>query len=265
MPTQARDRALNSTVRREIDTDVLVRRWRDDDDWQARDALLDRYLPLARKLARRYLNTHEPLEDLVQVASVGLLGAIDRFDPERGVNFTSFAIPTILGELKRHFRNTAWAVHVPRGLQEMALRVDQAVREISATSGRHPSVPQVAEYLEVDAEDVIAGLDAVGAHYATSLDGPIGGAEGEEPTLLIDTIGEVDGGYGLMELTASVSTAVRRLPYLERSALALRLERDMKQTDIARELGCSQMQVSRLLCRAAAHLRAMTDPELGER
>lgn len=263
MPTQARDGAFISTVRREVDTNVLVARWRAGDR-NARDALLDRFLPLARKLARRYLNTHEPFEDLVQVASVGLLGAIDRFDPERGVSFPSFAIPTILGELKRHFRNTAWAVHVPRGAQEMALRIDRAVREIGATHGRHPDVQELAEYLEVGAEDVIAGLDVAGAHYADSLDAPIPGADVDEPTALIDTIGEVDRGYGLMELTASLTAEIGRLPYLERRALTLRLEQDMKQTDIARELDCSQMQVSRLLRRAAARLRAMTDPEVGQ-
>ena len=116
---------------RDADTNALVSRWRDDMDEQARDELFNRFLPLARRLASRYTNPHEPMEDLTQVASMGLLGAIDRFDPDRGVRFPAFAIPTILGELKRYFRNTGWSAHVPRGAQEMALRVDRAVREIT--------------------------------------------------------------------------------------------------------------------------------------
>jgi RNA polymerase sigma-B factor len=248
-----------------LETNVLVARWRDDSDEQARDELFARFLPLARKLAARYSNPHEPLEDLVQVASLGLLGAIDRFDPSRGVRFPAFAIPTILGELKRYFRNTGWSAHVPRGAQEMALRVDRAARQITAQTGRHPRIEELAEYLEVTAEDVLAGLDAGTAHYSVSLDAPVNGAEDEEPDTLGDSLGHDDDRYGLVEATMSLGVAMTRLPYLERQALSLRLARDMKQTDIARELGCSQMQVSRLLRRAAAKLREMTDPDCGER
>ncbi len=244
------------------ETNVLAQRWREDGDHAAREELLTRFLPLARKLAGRYANPHEPLEDLVQVATMGLLGAIDRFDPHRGVRFSAFAVPTILGELKRYFRNTAWSAHVPRGAQEMALRVERAARQITAQSGRHPRVEELAEYLEVTAEDVLVGLDAGNAHYSVSLDAPVPGNDGEEPEALGDSIGRDDDSYGLVEASASLSVAVARLPYLERRALALRLDRDMKQTEIARELGCSQMQVSRLLRRAANRLRAMTDPEL---
>jgi RNA polymerase sigma-B factor len=248
---------------REHPTDELIPRWHRDADRRARDELFERFLPLARRLARRYVSSHEPFEDLVQVASVGLLAAIDRFDPERGIAFQSFAIPTILGELKRHFRNTGWAVHVPRSAQELALRIDQAVREIETKLGRHPSVQEVAEYLEVSAEDVLAGLDAAGAHYAMSLDAPVTTADPEEGATVIDTIGRADEGYGLSEMKLSLAVAVGRLPYLEREALSRRLEGERTQTDVGRELGCSQMQVSRLLRRAASHLREMTDPDLG--
>jgi len=247
------------------DTNVLVERWHEDDDERARDELFSRFLPLARKLASRYANPNEPIEDLVQVASLGLLGAIDRFEPSRGVRFPAFAIPTILGELKRYFRNTGWSAHVPRGAQEMALRVDRAVRQITAHTGRHPRVTELAEYLEVSPEDVLAGLDAGTAHYSVSLDAPVNTADGEEPDTLGDSLGHDDDSYGLVEATMSLGIAMTRLPYLERQALSLRLERDMKQTDIARELGCSQMQVSRLLRRAAAKLREMTDPDLAQR
>jgi RNA polymerase sigma-B factor len=244
-------------------TDDQMSRWPEDADRRARDELFERFLPLARRLARRYVSSHEPFEDLVQVASVGLLAAIDRFDPERGIPFQSFAIPTILGELKRHFRNTGWAVHVPRSAQELALRIDQAVREIETKLGRHPGVQEVAEYLEVSAEDVLAGLDAGTAHYAMSLDAPVATADAEDGAAVIDTIGHTDGGYGLSEMKLSLAVAVGRLPYLERAALSRRLEGERTQTEIGRELGCSQMQVSRLLGRAAAHLREMTDPDLG--
>lgn len=247
---------------RGVSTNALALRWREESDWGAREELFERFLPLARKLAGRYTNPHEPLDDLVQVASLGLLGAIDRFDPRRGVGFPAFAIPTILGELKRYFRNTGWSAHVPRGAQEMALRVDRASRQITAQTGRHPRVEELAEYLEVSAEDVLAGLDAGTAHYSVSLDAPVAQAEGEEPDTLGDSIGRDDDRYRLIETSVSLSSAFARLPYLERRALTLRLEGDMKQTEIARELGCSQMQVSRLLRRAASKLRELTDPEV---
>jgi RNA polymerase sigma-B factor len=246
-----------------LDNAELMARCRDHGDPEARAELCRRFLPLARKLAARYSNPHEPLEDLVQVASVGLLGAIDRFDPDRGVRFPAFAIPTILGELKRYFRNTGWSAHVPRGAQELALRVDRAIREIEVGSGRHPSVAELAEYLELSREDVLIGLDAATAHYSVSLDAPLSPSEGDEqPDTLSDSLGDVDESYGVVEASMSLSAALGCLPYLERQALTLRLEHDMKQTEIARELDCSQMQVSRLLRRAADRLREMTDPDL---
>lgn len=258
LPKPSATRAEDS----DIQTNVLVERWHEDRDANARDQLFERYLPLARKLAARYNNPHEPLEDLVQVASVGLLGAIDRFDPARGVHFPAFAIPTILGELKRYFRNTGWSAHVPRGAQEMALRVERAIRQMTATTGRQPRVEEVAEYLEVSHDHVLTGLDAGTAHYAVSLDAPLSSAEDEEPDTLGDSLGDVDESYGLVEAKMSLTDAVGRLPHLERKALALRLEHDLKQTEIAQALGCSQMQVSRLLRRAASRLREMTDPDL---
>jgi RNA polymerase sigma-B factor len=246
-----------------LGTDELMARWHDDGDRSAREELFERFRPLARKLASRYSNPHEPIEDLVQVASVGLLGAIDRFDADRGVRFPAFAIPTILGELKRYFRNTGWSVHVPRGAQELALRVDRAVRHIEARQGRHPTVSELAQYLELTQEDVLVGLDAGTAHYSVSLDAPVSsGDDDEQPDTLGDSLGGEDESYGLVEATHSLASALGRLPHLERQALTLRLERDLKQTEIAHELGCSQMQVSRLLRRAASRLHDMTDPAL---
>jgi RNA polymerase sigma-B factor len=247
---------------RTVATDVLARRWREHADRAARDALLQRFHPLARKLARRYDSPYEPLDDLLQVACVGLLGAIDRFDPSRGASFTAFAVPTILGELKRYFRNTGWAAHVPRGAQEMALRVDRATRELEARSGRQPRVGELAQYMEVRPEDVLDGLEAVAAHHASSLDAPISAVDGEEPDALCDAIGADDDGYSLVEATATLVPAIALLPCMERRVLVMRLRRDMTQAEIGRELGCSQMQVSRLLRRAVTRLREMSDPDL---
>jgi RNA polymerase sigma-B factor len=238
----------------------LLRRWHDDADRTAREALVDRFMPLARRLAYRYHSPHEPIDDLVQVAAVGLLGAIDRFDPDREIPFTSFAIPTILGELKRYFRDTGWSVHVPRGPQERALQVARAAEQISSRSGRQPSVQELAEYLELSPEHVVAALDTGNAHYAASLDAPLVSTDPDDPHALIETISHTDGGFGLVETTASLSTSMTRLPYLERRALQMRLEANLRQQDIAAQLGCSQMQVSRLLRRAAAGLREMMDP-----
>jgi RNA polymerase sigma-B factor len=216
-------------------------------------------MPLARRLAARYPNPYEPFEDLVQVASIGLLGAIDRFDPERGEAFPSFAIPTILGELKRYFRATGWTAHVPRRAQELALKVDQAAHAISARTGRSPTVTELAGYLELSAEEVLTGLDAGQAHYAISLDAPASAPDGAgEPEPLVSSIGGEDERFSLSETKISLSDALKRLPVGERRALTLRLTRDLKQTEIAELLGCSQMQVSRLLRRAAARVRELT-------
>jgi RNA polymerase sigma-B factor len=243
----------------QVDAHALLTRWREHADVSARDALAERFMPLARKLALRYAG-HEPLEDLVQVAAVGLLGAIDRFDPDRGGSFTAFAIPTILGEIKRHFRDTGWAVHVPRGAQEMALQVNRAVQEIPARPGRPPGVQELAEYLDVSTEDVWVGLSAGTAHFAASLDAPTGDADTDEPRTLIDTLPDTEAGYGLVETTAALRVSLTRLPYLERQALSMRMSGNLKQTEIGAQLGCSQMQVSRLLRRATTRLRTATDP-----
>jgi RNA polymerase sigma-B factor len=235
-----------------VPTDAL---WRIRNEQPAvREELVRRHLPLARRLAARYHNPHEPLEDLVQVANVGLLNALDRYDPERGVPFGAYATPTILGELKRHFRNTGWAVHVPRAAQELAQRVQRAVGELTEQHGRSPEVAELAQFLELDVEEVLEGLESAQAHYSDSLDAPI--ADGvPEPTTLGETLGTLDDGYALFETASSLSGGIRQLPYLERTALTLRMQGDVKQSEIARAMGCSQMQVSRLLRRAADRLR----------
>jgi RNA polymerase sigma-B factor len=243
--------------------DELIARWQEHRDRQARDELFERYRPLVRKLAGRYLNPHEPLEDLVQVGSIGLLGALDRFDPQQGTRFISFAIPTILGELRRYFRDTGWAVHVPRGAQEMALRVDRAVKEMTPPAGGgSPTVEAIAEYLELSMEDVLVGLDARNAHFSSSLDAPVTGRGDEEDRVVRDSFGIEDERFALVETKLSYAAAIARLPYAERQAVNLRIEHDLKQSDIANRMGCSQMQVSRLLRRAGETCRQLIDPDL---
>jgi RNA polymerase sigma-B factor len=167
--------------RDDLTVDWLIERWQAESDRGARDELVQRYLPLARRLARRYDNPYEPLEDLVQVAAVGLLGAIDRFDPDRGVSFGWFATSTIRGELKRHFRNTGWAVHVPRGTQELALRITRAMHSLSKQLGRSPRPVELARYLELGLEDVIVGLDAAKAHFRNRWTPPPGAQATKRP------------------------------------------------------------------------------------
>jgi RNA polymerase sigma-B factor len=243
-------------------TSELLRRWQQHGDRQARDAFIQEFLPLARRLAGRYANPHEPVEDLVQVATLGLLGAIDRFDPERETPFVAFAVPTILGELRRYFRNTGWSVHIPRGAQEMAIRVDRASREITAQTGCAPRVAELAEYLEVSLEDVLLGLEAAVARYADSLDASAPSPEPDQSHTLADVLGDCDDGLALVDAKLSLSVAMSQLPFQQRRALRMRIEDDMRQVDIARRLGCSQMHVSRLLRDAACRVRALLDPEL---
>lgn len=239
------------------DARELFDRWQQHRDQQARDELVNRFLPLARKLARRYAGAREPFEDLMQVASLGLVKAVDRFDARRGTAFSSFAVPTILGELKRYFRDLGWSVHVPRGAQEQALRVEEAQHALSARTGRPPSVPELAEYLELSIEEVIEALETAGAHHSTSLDAPRDESEGDAGTLA-DAFGEHDDRFELIDASVSISAAARQLSPRERSVLGLRFVRDMTQTQIAQEVGVSQMQVSRILRRALARLRELT-------
>lgn len=256
MPGTTRQTSFAAPARSADELQALFASWRVRRDRGARDALITHHMPLARRLAARYRSSHDGNEDLVQVAMVGLIGAVDRFDPERATSFASFAIPTILGELKRHFRNTAWAAHVPRRAQELSLRVERASRELLTRSGRTPTVPDLAQYLELDIETVVEGLEAGGAHHATSLDAPSGRAtDGDESDPLAETIGDDDERLRLAETRISLSSSIRRLPPQEREALSLRVNDELLQVEIADRLGCSQMQVSRLLRRAAGRLR----------
>jgi RNA polymerase sigma-B factor len=227
-------------------------------DRLAREELVRRFMPLARSLARRYDRSSEPFEDLLQVASLGLLKALDRFDPEMGHPFASFAVPTILGEMRRHFRDAGWSVHVPRGSQERALKVRDAQERLANVRGRAPTVQELAQYLELGQDDVIDALQAIQAYESLSLDAPRPGAT-DEATSSGDAMGEEDARYELVELDATVSAVLGRIPQRERQILSMRFVEDLTQTEIAARVGISQMQVSRLLRRSLDQLRALTD------
>ena len=238
----------------------LFRRYRAESDQAAREELVRRHLPLARSLARRYARSSEPYEDLVQVASLALLKAIERFDPERGIDFRAFAIPTILGELKRYFRDAAWSVHVPRSVQERALLVEGASERLTNDRGRPPTIKEVATHLCLSSEEVLDGVKAAQAYDTLSLDESPGAStpEGDEPTLG-DTLGAEDDRYELIESDLAVAGALHVLPQRERGILYLRFVKEMTQTEIAERLGVSQMQVSRLLHRSLAQLAELAD------
>src|SRR5437763_2374309 len=255
--------AMTSLAIARTDSAELFVRWQQHGDRSARDELVTRFLPLARKLARRYAGAREPVEDLVQVASLGLVKAVDRFDAERGTAFSSFAVPTILGELKRYFRDLGWSVHVPRGAQELALKVEEAQQQLTTKTGRPPSVQELAQYLEMPIEDVLEALETASAHHSTSLDAPRDDGE-EESGSLADAFGEEDDRYELVDASVTIATAARQLSARERRVLVLRFVEDMTQTQIADQIGVSQMQVSRILRRALSRLRDLTQSELLE-
>jgi RNA polymerase sigma-B factor len=220
-----------------------------------------RHLPLARTLAARYSRTQEPFDDLFQVASLGLIKAAQRFDPDRGNAFSSYAVPTILGEIKRHFRDKGRPIHLPRGLQELVMRVHEADEQLSSRTGRSPTVLEIAEYLSLSSEAVLEALEAMAARNAASLDAPIEDELGDDAATPHDTIGREEEGYALVDASASLAVAARRLRKTDREVLALRFRDGLTQTDIARQIGVSQMQVSRILRRATDQLRETIDGE----
>jgi RNA polymerase sigma-B factor len=226
-----------------------------DRDPAAREQLVKRFLPFARKLALRYVHSREPLDDLVQVASVGLLNAIERFEPGRGKKFTSFAAPTIVGELKRHFRDKGWTIHVPRDLQERALAVSRQTERLSAVLGRSPTLVELAEALECTIEQVMEAIDAAHNYHPASLDAPVT-TDSEDGSALAETLGGEDGGFELAEDRQALAASWSTLSEVEREVLSLRLVHELTQREISQRIGCSQMHVSRLLRRSMVRLDA---------
>jgi len=224
-----------------------------DERARIRGYLVELHLPLVEYLARRFRNRGEWLDDLTQVATIGLIKSIDRFDLERGVEFSTYATPTIVGEIKRHFRDKGWAVRVPRRLQELKLSLTKAIGELAQREGRAPTVSELASHLQMSEEDVLEGLESANAYSTVSLDAPDSGDE--DAPAVSDSLGMVDDALEGVEYRESLKPLLEQLPPREKKILLLRFFGNMTQSQIAAELGISQMHVSRLLARTLAQLR----------
>jgi RNA polymerase sigma-B factor len=235
----------------------LFRAWVDHGDQRARAELIERFLPLARSLARRYERGTEPLEDLVQVASVALVKAIDRYDPARGYAFSSFAVPTIAGELKRHFRDRTWMVRPPRGVQEVTLRVEGALARLTQQLDRSPTTSELAEAVGVSDEAILEAMQARSARGALSLHAPQG--EPGDAMSLGDTLGAEDPDIERAETRAELERLMAEVSPRARAMLRMRFEEDMTQAEIGAAIGISQMQVSRILRQTIAQLREVAE------
>ncbi len=223
-------------------------------DQKARTELIELYMPLARRMASRYAGVSEPYDDLLQVASLGLLNAVDRFDPTRGTPFAGFAKPTIHGELKRYFRDKVWAVRVPRSIHDRMAEIEKATEKLTLQSGRSPSVEQLAERLGIEPSEVLEVLEAKHDRRPLSLDAPPIGGDPEDASGA-EWIGRPDGNYDLIDDRLALESALPSLDEREREVLKLRFADELPQTEIARRIGCSQMHISRLLRRALDKLR----------
>ena len=238
---------------RRAHTKDLFQRLRATGDPQVRDQLAQLHLPLVEYLAKRFKDRGEPLDDLIQVGSVGLLKAIDRFDLEREVEFSTYATPTIVGELKRYFRDKGWAIRVPRRLQELSLRLNKLVAQLTQDLGRAPTVPELAKAAGVSEDEVLEALESGQAYSTTSLDAPTG--DDDDAPMRGDRIGEEDLRLDNLEYFASLAPLIEQLPERERTILYLRFFKGMTQSKIADHIGISQMHVSRLLTRILEFLR----------
>jgi RNA polymerase sigma-B factor len=218
-----------------------------------REHVVERCLPLAEHIARRFDGRGEGFEDLVQVARLGLVNAVDRFDPDRGADFVSFAVPTIMGEVRRHFRDTAWAVRVPRRMKELHLSLSHATADLSQRLGRAPSASELAQELGIDQEEVLQGLVAGNAYTTISVDRS--SPQTDDGLTLAETLGEYDAALDEVENNEALRPLLEALPERERSIVMLRFFGNMTQTQIAERVGVSQMHVSRLLAKTLAQLR----------
>jgi RNA polymerase sigma-B factor len=245
------------------DLNALLEAYRAGDD-SARDRIVERYLPLVRSLASRYSGRGEAFEDLVQVGSIGLLLAIDRFDTERGVQFATYAVPTIVGEIQRHFRDRTWALHVPRRMKELSLRLTRTIESATADLGRAPTIAELAELTGIDEDEVVEALETYHAYSARSLSQPLGAdASGEET--MQDVLGAEEMGYEEVEDGALVEAGMAALDERERLIVQLRFFDGLTQSEIAARVGISQMHVSRLLRRALVTMQGRLEENALER
>ncbi len=252
-PPRSEHSSPDRTQARELFERLTVLPAGDPERARIRATLVELHLPLVEYLARRFRNRGEWLDDLTQVATIGLIKSIDRFDLERGVEFSTYATPTIVGEIKRHFRDKGWAVRVPRRLQELKLSLTKAIGELAQREGRAPTVSELAAHLQMSEEEVLEGLESANAYSTVSLDAPDSGDE--DAPAVADSLGMIDEALEGVEYRESLKPLLERLPPREKKILLLRFFGNMTQSQIAAELGISQMHVSRLLARTLAQLR----------
>jgi len=237
-----------------IDDKILLRRYHEDGDLQAREQLIEQYMSLVRSLARRYSYRGEQLEDLVQIGAIGLIKAIDRFDIDRGVELTTYATPNIIGEIKRHFRDKGWSVRVPRGLQELNVQLSKLVEQLTVQLGRSPTIAELAKGAGVEEEEVLEALESGRAYSSLSLSSGGGSDDGEELDPL-ESIGTEEHQYDISEDRAVLAPGFRVLDERERRILHLRFFEGLTQSQIAQQVGISQMHVSRLIRRSLEKIR----------
>lgn len=241
-------------------TRELFRLYKEKGDEEARDQLIVSHLNLVRFLASKFKNRGEPLDDLVQVGTIGLIKAIDRFDPERGLEFTTYATPTILGEIKRHFRDKGWTIRVPRRLQELSAKVNSATDELTARLQRSPSIEEVAEYLGTTADEVLEAMESSSAYSSVPLEAQ-GGNEDDDAPSVIDRYASVDGDLEASDDRIVLEEVIGEFPEADQQAIRMRFIDGMTQVEIAKRLGISQVQVSRMLRRALRRIQDKIDPE----
>ena len=241
-------------------TRELFRRYKETGDPDAREQLVMSHMNLVRFLANKFKNRGEPLDDLMQVGYLGLLKAIDRFDPERGLEFTTFATPTILGEIKRHFRDKGWSVRVPRRLQELSAKVNQATDKLTNELQRSPKVEEIAEYLDVTVDEVLEAMESSSAYTSVPIEAP-GASDSDDAPSILDRYADDDNELDFTDDRLVIEEAIRDFSPREREVIELRFVKGMTQIEIAKKLGISQVQVSRLLRRTLKKIQDKIDPD----
>lgn len=241
-------------------TRELFRRYKEDGDMEAREQLVMSHLNLVRFLANKFKNRGEPLDDLVQVGYLGLLKAIDRFDPDRGLEFTTYATPTILGEIKRHFRDKGWSVRIPRRLQELSAKVNQATDTLTIQFQRSPTIQEIADYLDASVDEVLEAMESSSAYSSVPLEST-GSSENDDAPSVIDRYGSEDNELAFTDDRLVIEEALKGFSPREREVIELRFLKGMTQIEIAEQLGISQVQVSRLLRRTLKKIQDKIDPD----